>query len=49
MACSKCKKKEMMNLIEKESSKMEKWALLTLLVVVASAIYGIYSLIVKLL
>lgn len=39
----------MRNLIEKEALKMEKWVLLTLVLFVSAAIYGVYSLIVKLL
>jgi hypothetical protein len=49
MSCSKCKKKEMRELIEKESLKVEKWAIITLILFTVSALYGLYSLIVKLL
>lgn len=48
MACSKCKKKELRETVEKEAMKMEKWAVLTIVLIGVAAIYGLYSLIVKL-
>jgi len=39
----------MMDFIEKESEKMEKWVILTFIVISAFSIYGIYNLITKLL
>jgi uncharacterized membrane protein len=47
MACSKCKKQEMRELMEKEALKMEKWALVTVIVVIGAAVYGLVSLICK--
>lgn len=48
MACSKCKKKELRELIERESRKMEKWVILTMILIGCAALYGLYSLIVNL-
>lgn len=47
MACSKCKKKEMREQIEKDLVKVEKWAIITIIIIILSAGYGIYSLINK--
>ena len=47
MACSKCNKQEMRELMEKEALKMEKWVLLTIIVVIGAAVYGLFSLISK--
>jgi len=49
MACSKCKKKELREQMEKEAVRMEKWAIITIVLVAISAVYGLYSLIVNLL
>ena len=47
MACSKCKKQQLREEMEKETLKMEKWALLTVIVVIGAAAYGLFSLISK--
>ena len=47
MACSKCKKREMREQMEREALKMEKWALLSVIVVIGAAAYGLFSLISK--
>lgn len=39
----------MRDLIERESLKMQKWVIITLILFTASALYGVYSLITKLL
>jgi hypothetical protein len=45
MACSKCKKKEMREQMEKEIQKVEKWVLLSIVLMVGAAVYGLYSMI----
>lgn len=47
MACSKCKKQEMREQMERDALKMEKWVLLTVIVTIGAAVYGLYSLISK--
>ena len=47
MACSKCKKQEMREQMEREALKMEKWVLLIVIVVISAAVYGLFSLISK--
>jgi hypothetical protein len=49
MSCSKCKKKEMRDLIERELVKTEKWAAIILLLFASISLYGVYYLISKLL
>lgn len=48
MACSKCKKKELRDAVEKEAMKMNKWVILTALIILSLSVYGLYSLIVNL-
>jgi L-cystine uptake protein TcyP (sodium:dicarboxylate symporter family) len=45
MACSKCKKKEMREQMEKEILKTEKWVITVVILVVGAATYGLFSLI----
>jgi hypothetical protein len=49
MSCQKCKKKQMNEQFEKEVSEMERWVLLTLTLIGIAAVYGIFTLITKLL
>jgi hypothetical protein len=43
MSCTKCKKKEMREQVEKEILKMEKWVTVAIIIVIGTSLYGLFS------
>jgi L-cystine uptake protein TcyP (sodium:dicarboxylate symporter family) len=49
MACSKCKKRQEMMELEKQLGRVDKWVISFIVIVLSLSIYGVFSLIFKLL